>query len=214
MKKFYTIIYITCFVIISFNIKAKEYTVKINYGLVNHDDAASSINNDIKYDNTDSGYIFSLSKNLNQMFDTEFIYYDLGDSTIKGENGEIFTHDGGNYQFKNSGTISRNTSGLGIGGIISTPKSDFNSSAYLKIGFHHWSHSGSTDLLHGSSSTFESHYYNKGFDLYSGLGLDFTIINNVIVSLDYYYISFNDSTFGQIIGTPSTLLSLGLGLKF
>ena len=50
--------------------------------------------------------------------------------------------------------------------------------------------------------------------MYSGVGVELNIIKNLKISLEYDYFSFNDSTFGQIIGKPSTFLSLGLVKEF
>ena len=207
-------IYFLFILFFSNNIQADEFNIKINYGTVSHASVATSGLSTVKFDNDDLGYKVSLAKIINEYSGVEIIYYDLGDSSIQGNKDDLFTHDGAKYQFKKSGTISRNTSGFGIGGILSSPEQILYSKGYIKLGFHHWDHSGTTDLLVGSFDTFKPHYYNTGYDLYSSLGLDFEFIDDLQINIEYSYFSFNDSTFGQIVGTPSNLLSVGIGYSF
>ena len=209
------VFFIIILLFINQKIFAEEYNLKFNYGLAKHDDSSfSSTNSNIKFDDEDTGYIISLSKKLNNLLGFEVAYYDLGETSISGNLNEAFTYEKGVYQFKNSGTISRNTIGYGVAGIITSPQQFFNTSGYFKLGFHNWKHEGTTDLLYGSIDTFKSHFYNTGYDLYSGLGVDYQILKNINLNFEYSYFSFNDSTFGQIIGKPITLLSMGIGISF
>ena len=137
-------IYFLFILFFSNNIHADEFNIKINYGTVSHASVATSGLSTVKFDNDDLGYKISLAKIINEYSGVEIIYYDLGDSSIQGNKDDLFTHDGAKYQFKKSGTISRNTSGFGIGGILSSPEQILYSKGYIKLGFHHWDHSKNT----------------------------------------------------------------------
>ena len=190
---------------------------RINYGLVTHDQPSTSVTGSQTYDSDDQGFLFSVSQNFDSWWGLEAIYYDFGSNSITGGANEVFEYDGGNYVFNSSGgTITRETQGYGVGGRIfsNTLQNEFlNTNFFVRLGFHHWDHPGSTDAV-TNAHTFNPHFYNTGYDLYSGAGFELNIIEDLKISLEYDYFSFNDSTFGQIIGKPSTFLSFGLVKEF
>ena len=189
--------------------KAEASYVKINYGISTHDMGTTTNKGTITHDDEDEGFIFSAGYMLGQQLGIDFMYYDLGSSSLGAlDVGDQVKIGGNNYAVTTAGTISNDISGFGIGFIGSTNQ-DSSFSSYIKAGAHSWDKSGSTTLL-DNSNAFAGSFYDQGIGAYGGVGVAYNF-DTFSFDIAYDIIGLSkDASFEN----SSTLISLGLGFKF
>ena len=211
------------FVILSFLFtfsatSAEQGYLHVNYGITTH-----SVGHTHKYsspggtstttvDEEDQGFMISGGLLIGPNWGVDLMYYDLGESSIKGDTNDIFELDGSQYQFSTGGTISNSTTGYGLGviGFISPEEEGFIN-AFVKIGLHDWDRSGSTTLL-TENTNINSRFFDDGIDLYAGFGVDINVLESLSVNLSYDILGFEDSA--STLSRTTSLLSLGLSASF
>tara|TARA_B100001057_G_scaffold493668_1_gene588629 strand:- start:351 stop:1001 length:651 start_codon:yes stop_codon:yes gene_type:complete len=200
---------------ITSNLKAESNYIKINYGLSSSEVGvtATSASGAITSDDEDQGYILSGGFIVGESWGVDFMYYDMGDTTITVTDDDIIKVDNSDFAVDTAGTINRNVTGAGIGLFLTggAEEASFLSLDYsLKLGMHAWSQDGSTTLLDDNSG-FKSKYYDEGIGAYSGISVGLNILNNTYLELAYDIIGV--SSYGDFENT-SSLLSAGLKVKF
>ena len=209
------------FVILSFLFtfsatSAEQGYLHVNYGITTH-----SVGHTHKYsspggtstttvDEEDQGFMISGGALIGSNWGVDLMYYDLGESKIKGDANDIFELGGSQYQFSTGGTISNSTSGFGLG-VIGFMSSESLISAFGKIGLHDWDRSGSTTLL-TDNTNINSRFFDDGIDLYAGFGVDINVLESLSVNLSYDTLGFEDSA--SSLSRTSSLISLGLSAAF
>ena len=209
------------FVILSFLFtfsatSAEQGYLHVNYGITTH-----SVGHTSKYsapggtstttvDEEDQGFMISGGALIGSNWGVDLMYYDLGESKIKGDADDIFELGGSQYQFSTGGTISNSTSGFGLG-VIGFMSSESLISAFGKIGLHDWDRSGSTTLL-TDNTNINSRFFDEGIDLYAGFGIDINVLESLSVNLSYDTLGFEDAA--SSFSKTSSLISLGLSAAF
>ena len=205
---FFTLVVFTFFV--SAISKAETSYMKINYGISSNDMGTTTTNGTITHDEEDEGFILSAGYMAGDLWGVDFMYYDLGSSTLGAlDVGDQFKIGGNNYAVTTAGTISNDISGFGLG-FIGSINQDSSWDAYIKAGVHSWDKSGSTTLL-DNSNAFAGSFFDQGIGAYGGVGVAYNVYDKISVDIAYDHIGLSkDLSFDS----PSTLISLGLRFKF
>lgn len=214
--KFLTSCFLLCFLFAS-SLYAKDNYIKINYGIAEHNDTGVTISNSngsMSSDNDDDGIIVSAGTLIGNNWGVDLMYYDMGSQSITIDNkNDIISYNSNQYQATdNSGTISRDISGYGLGliGVGDTSNDFLGVTFYLKAGIHAWDKSGSTTILDNDTG-FSDAYFNEGIGAYAGTGLSLNLFQGLALDVSYDYIGLsNDLSFNE----ASTLLGAGLRFQF
>ena len=196
---------------------AEKAYIHVNYGITAHSVGHTFIwsapggTATTTVDEEDQGFMISGGGLIGSNWGVDVMYYDLGESKIKGDANDIFELDGSQYQFSTGGTISNSTTGYGLGliGFLSPENNLIN--GFAKIGLHNWDRSGSTTLL-TDNTNINSRFFDEGVDLYAGFGIDINVLESLAVNLSYDTLSFEDSA--SSFSKASSLISLGLSASF
>ena len=209
------------FIILSFlfsfsALNAEQGYLHVNYGITSHSVGHTHVysapggTSTTTVDEEDQGFMISGGVLIGSNWGVDLMYYDLGESTIKGDTSDIFTLGGSQYQFSSGGTISNSTSGYGLG-VIGFMSSEGLINAFGKIGLHDWDRSGSTTLL-TDNTNINSRFFDDGVDLYAGFGVDINVLESLSVNLSYDTLGFEDSA--STLSRTTSLISLGLSASF
>ena len=163
-------------------------------------------------DEDDEGFMISGGSLIGDLWGVDFMYYDLGSTSIKVDANELFVFEGNNYLASSSGTITNDISGYGGGLYISSSNDNgfLSFSGSLRIGMHAWDKSGSTSIL-DNNTAFESKFYNKGIGAYAGLGISLNLTDNLAADISYDMIGINNMV---SFDDSSTMGSIGLKYNF
>ena len=130
----------------------------------------------------------------------------------------VFSPDGRLYQVEYAmETVRRGSLALGIksnDGAVLAVDSEVSTyaslSGYVKLGAHAWDKSGSTTLL-GNNDLINAEFFSQGIGAYGGVGVAYNVYDTISVDIAYDVIGLSkDASFSS----PSTLISLGLRVKF
>ncbi len=200
-------------ILFSFSNFAKADYLRVNYGVSSIDSGVNLKGSGATIDEDDSGFMLSAGKTLIGSMGVEAMYYDLGESSVKGSIGDTITIDNATYVFETAGTVKNETSGYGLGIFAASESTNGlgTFSGMLRFGLHHWDRSGSTTLIYESSKSFASRYYNDGVDLYLGIGLNAGLTENLALNVSYDSMGFADD---GGYGNTGSLTSVGLTLNF
>jgi hypothetical protein len=137
------------------------------------------------------------------------MYFDLGSSSLSSlDVADAVKIEDNTYIVTTAGTISNDISGFGTGLILASSIDSLD--AYIKAGVHAWDKSGSTTLL-DNSTAFGGSFFDQGIGGYSGVGVAYNVYDTISVDIAYDVIGLSkDASFSS----PSTLISLGLRVKF
>ena len=194
--------------------KAETNYLKINYGISSHDMGTTTRVGTITHDDEDEGFILSAGHMVSDFWGVDLMYYDLGASTLSSlDVGDEFKDEYGYaHQVETAGTISNNTSGYGVGFIVSNnndSSESFSLDAYIKAGAHSWDKSGSTTIL-TNDTLINGSFFSQGIGAYGGVGAAINVYDKISIDIAYDVISLSkDVTFDN----SSTLISLGLRIK-
>jgi hypothetical protein len=204
---FFTVFVMTFFV--STISKAETSYVKINYGISNHDMGTTTTIGTITHDDEDEGFILSAGYMTGDSWGVDFMYFDLGSSSLSSlDVADAVKIEDNTYIVTTAGTISNDISGFGTGLILASSIDSLD--AYIKAGVHAWDKSGSTTLL-DNSTAFGGSFFDQGIGGYSGVGVAYNVYDTISVDIAYDVIGLSkDASFSS----PSTLISLGLRVKF
>ncbi len=207
---FYIFVVFTFSFLFSTISKADNSYMKINYGISSHDMGTTTSTGTITHDEEDEGFIVSAGYMVGDLWGVDFMYYDLGSSTVGAlDAGDIFKIGGITHQVTTAGTIKNDISGYGIG-FIGSSNNDSSWETYIKAGVHSWDKSGSTTLLNNNNHI-NAEFFSKGIGAYGGVGVAYNVYDTFSVDIAYDIIGLSkDASFGS----SSTLISLGLRAKF
>ena len=203
------------FLFVPFSLNAQDAYINVKYGITSHDSNFSSKLGGATVDEDDEGYMFSAGYFLiGDNVGLDFMYYDMGGTSIKVNADNIITIDGADYMAQTGGTISNTVEGYGLGVVLaSSPIGDGFLSIGIqgKLGLHQWDKSGSTTLLFHSSGI-DSRFYDSGTDLYAGLGINVGLTEAIALNASYDVLGFDDTA--SSLDSASTMYSAGLTLSF
>ena len=217
INKFFKIkfIFVYCLVFVFFNNSsmADSNYIKLNYGITSNEIGASAVGaSTIVNDEDDEGFILSAGRLVGDTWGIDFMYYDLGSSSIKVDANEVFSFGGNNYIASSGGTISNDISGYGGGLYISSSSGEefLSFSGTFRIGIHAWDKSGSTSIL-DNSNAFSADFYNDGVGAYAGFGLSLGLTENLAADISYDIIGVNNIVSFE---NGSSIASIGLKYNF
>ena len=194
--------------------KAETGYFKFNYGISTHDMGTTTTTGTITHDDEDEGFILSAGYMRGDFWGVDFMYFDLGSSTLSNLDVADAVKIGDNsYIVTTAGSISNDISGFGSGLILATNNDSSALSgldAYIKAGVHAWDKSGSTTLL-DNSNAFAGRFFDQGIGGYGGIGVAYNVYDAISVDIAYDIIGLSKNA---SIDSSSTLLSLGLRVKF
>ena len=190
--------------------KAETGYMKINYGISSHDLGSTTSIGTITHDDEDEGFIFSAGYMVSDIWGVDFMYFDLGSTAISAlDAGDVFTLGGINHYVATAGSIQNDISGFGIG-LIGSSNDDSSWDTYIKVGVHAWDKSGSTTIL-VNDNDINGEFFSQGIGAYGGIGVGYNVYDNINIDIAYDIIGLSkDASFDS----TSTLISLGLGVKF
>ena len=208
--------FVFAFLFIPFALNAQEGYINVKYGITSHDSNFTSTKGGSTVDEDDEGYMFSAGLFLiGDNIGLDFMYYDMGGSSIKVNAIDIIRIDGADYLVdQKGGTISNTVDGYGLGIVLaSSPIGDgfLNFGIQGKLGLHQWDKSGSTTLLQLDSSI-DGRFYDSGTDLYAGLGVNLGLTEAIAINASYDVLGFDDSA--SSLDSASSMYSVGLTLSF
>ena len=216
--KYKNIFFISTVLFFSFFIptisKAENNYLKINYGISSHDMGTPTRVGTITHDDEDEGFILSAGQMVGDFWGVDFMYYDLGASTLSSldVNDEFKDEYGYTHWVDTAGTIANDTSGYGVGFIVSNnndSSESFSLDTYIKAGAHSWDKSGSTTLL-SNNNLIKGSFFSQGIGAYGGVGAAINVYDKISIDIAYDVIGLSkDVTFDS----SSTLISLGLRIK-
>jgi len=202
---------------LTFNVNAEnaDTYAKINYGISNHANGVTAKVGTIVLDEEDEGFMFSFGRLIGTNWGVDFMYYDLGTSSIKVDAAETIQHDNNKltYYVDTAGTITNDITGVGLGFILASETENSGLGTvnfYFKAGTHAWDKSGSTTLLLNDDGWNKS-FYNEGWGAYGGIGVAADVNEQIAIDISYDMLGIsNDVSFDNM----ATLLSAGLRMKF
>ena len=208
--------FVFAFLFIPFALNAQEGYINVKYGITSHDSNFTATKGGSTVDEDDEGYMLSAGVFLiGDNIGLDFMYYDMGGTSIKVNADDIISIDGADYLIgKTGGTISNTVDGYGLGVVLASSQVD---SGFLSFGFqgklgvHQWDKSGSTTLLFNSQSI-DGRFYDSGTDLYAGLGVNLGLTQSIALNASYDVLGFDDSA--SSLDSASSMYSLGLTLSF
>ena len=199
--------------ILSLSSFAKADYLKLNYGLTSNDSAVKLNGTGATIDDDDEGFMISAGTKLYGNFGLEVMYYDLGETSIKGSVGDKIKVDNAGYVFTTAGTVKNETTGYGVGifaeSETTTGLGTF--SGFVKLGMHNWDRSGSTTLIEEASKSFASRFYNDGIDMYFGIGINAGITESIALNISYDNMGFSDD---GSLDSAGSLTSIGITANF
>ena len=196
-----------------FSLIAKADYLKATYGLSSLGSDMSKKGGSATIDQDDSGFMINAGKTIWSGLGVEAMYYDLGESSIKGSVGDKITLDDATYVFTTAGTVSNETSGYGLGIFATTGNAEglLSFSGTIRLGLHNWDRSGSTSLMYESSKAFDTRFYNDGVDMYFGIEVNAGLTDSLALNVSYDSMGFADE--GSLDDSGS-LASIGLLFNF
>lgn len=140
---------------------------------------------------------------FNQYFATELFYTDLGESSLKGDNGDTFSTGGTNYVFTaDSASIVTEAKTIGISVVASYPVHKYFE-PFAKVGVHRWD----IDLTVGASTLGSSSTSDDGTDIMYGVGFDIPINESFAIRAEWERYDLDEYNEGDF-------LSAGLMYRF
>ncbi len=164
-----------------------NFYIGAGLGQSNYDTGVSSLTGSARHDKTDSGYKLFAGYSLNKFVAVEGHYADFGKTSLSGNTGDTFVHDGTTYSFvANNVTLTSNASSLGIAGVFSYPVTD-SIAPFAKIGLHYWEDDGKA-----SSGVASYNVGDDGTDLFFGIGMNIAINDSLSARLEAERFKFDD----------------------
>lgn len=196
----------------SFSINAEESYVKINYGISQHGGSFTAKNGAPTSDDEGEGFILSAGTFIGSNWGADIMFYNLGETSIKGDKDDIFQVDGvgDRYIFTSGGTITNELTGYGIGIMGAAGLGQDLVSSSAKIGIHQWDKDGSTSLTQNNTAI-NSTFFDSGTDLYAGFGLNINVTETVAANVSFDVLGVADET---SFGNSTSFISLGLTASF
>ena len=164
---------------------ASDYYIQLNYGQNKIDTGVTSVTG-ATLDEEDAGLYIAGGTELSDGFDLEVFYYDFGEASLKGDNGDTFTLDGTDYVFISSGSISVTGSSIGVASKLYTSLNE-DIDLYGKIGFHSWE-----TTVKVSSTTSSTDATDDGIDPIYGFGAEFNVAQDIDLVAGYEISKFDD----------------------
>lgn len=190
--------------------KGKDFYLDFNVGMATHDTGVSSVSG-TTLDQSDLGFQLNLGKRMSKNWALEGMYYDMGTASITGSVNDTFTMDGTTYVWTSAGTVTASVTGFG-GAFVGYLPTDEWLEMYGKIGGHIWNQTGSVTFLDNNTG-FSSQFFDDGFDLYFGVGIDANITSNIKANIGYDMINFTDEI-DPSVDYYTTFLYAGLKFEF
>lgn len=190
--------------------KGKDFYLDLNVGMATHDTGVSAVSG-TTLDQSDLGYQLNLGRRMSKNWGLEGMYYNMGSASITGSVNDTFTMDGTSYIWNTAGTLTASVTGFG-GAVVGYASTDEWLEIYGKIGAHVWNQSGSATFL-DNNTAFTNQFFDEGFDLYFGLGIDANITPNIKANIGYDMINFTDEL-DPAVDYYTTFLYGGLKYEF
>lgn len=141
--------------------------------------------------------------NFNQYFGLEIFYADLGEMSLKGNNGDTFSYAGTSYSFTaNNASVVTEAESFGISAVASYPVHKYFE-PFAKLGLHRYDLKSTVTASSLSSSSVSE----DGTDLTYGLGFKIPVGKKVSFVAEWERFEFDDSR-------ESDFISAGLIYKF
>jgi hypothetical protein len=151
-------------------------------------------------DETGSGTSFFIGKDIEEKISIEGFYTDLGEASLSGNNGDLFTLDGTAYQFTSTGSISISATTMGIAGKLKFDVAD-SIRGYVKGGLHSWEAEAKVATTTASATA-----TTDGTDIVWGVGAEYDMGEKTALLLGYDNFKLDDETV--------TFLHAGILFKF
>jgi OOP family OmpA-OmpF porin len=156
-----------------------KFYIGAGLGQSNYDTGVSSLTGSARHDKSDTGYKLFAGYNFNKFIAIEGHYADFGTTSLSGNTGDTFVHDGITYSFAaNNVTLTSNANSLGVAGLFSYPITE-SIAPFVKIGLHHWEDEGKA-----SSSVVNYNAGDDGTDLFFGIGINIAINDSLSARLE------------------------------
>lgn len=151
-------------------------------------------------DETGTGTSVFVGKEVSETLSVEGFYTDLGEASIRGDNGDTFTYQGTALQFNTTATIAVSAKTMGI---AAKAKFDMGDSfrGYVKGGFHSWDAEASIAVGTASASS-----TTDGTDIVWGIGAEYMMGEKTALLLGYDNYKLDDESV--------TFLHAGISFKF
>lgn len=151
-------------------------------------------------DETGSGTSFFIGKDIEKTLSIEGFYTDLGEASLSGDKGDLFTLDGTNYQFTTTGSIAISATTMGIAGKLKFDMAD-SLRGYVKGGLHSWEAEAKVATTTASATA-----TTDGTDIVWGFGAEYDMGEKTALLLGYDNFTLDDETV--------TFLHAGILFKF
>lgn len=154
-------------------------------------------------DETDTAWKIYGGYNFNKYFALELFYADLGELSLKGNNGDTFSYKGTAYSFTaNNASLTTEVESVGLN-VLATYPVHKHFEPFAKLGLHRYD----VESTVTASSISSSSVSDDGTDLLYGLGFKIPITESISVIAEWENYEFGD--YGS-----SDFISAGLIYKF
>ena len=163
--------------------------VGLSYGKLDADTGVTNVTGTAIHDQQDEGYKVFGGYRINDYISIEGHYAaGFDDITLKGNTGDRFTSEGITYVFLvDDVTLTWETTSLGLSGVFVCPVTEIIQ-PFAKVGIHRWEQDVSL-----SSPIEAANFSEDGVDLFYGLGLSVSIIDNLSVRMEFELFDVGDS---------------------
>lgn len=164
-----------------------KFYIGAGFGQSNYDTGVSGLTGTASHDKKDNGYKLFAGYNFNKFVAVEGHYADFGKTSLSGNTGDTFVHDGTTYSFlANNVTLTSNASSLGLAGVFSYPVTNAIT-PFAKLGLHYWEDDGKA-----SSSVANYNDGDDGTDLFFGIGMNIAINESLSARVEAERYRFDD----------------------
>ena len=161
--------------------------IGLSFGQSQYSTGVSNLTGTAAHDKKDQGYKLYGGYNFNKHIALEGHYADFGTTSLSGNTGDTFTHDGTTYAFTaNNVKLTSDARSAGLSGKFSYPVTN-HFSPYAKLGLHYWQDEGSAA---SAASGYNSD--DDGVDLMFGLGFDVRLTDNLSARLEAERFKFDN----------------------
>ena len=196
-----SIIAVTSLGLTSVQAEETRFYIGANYGNSEIDTGVSGLTGTATLDEKDHGLKIYAGYDINKIVSVEGHYVNLGEATLKGNNGDQFTYEGTAYQLTaNSVNVSLEGKSIGLSALVKLPVSEMIN-PFFKAGIHNWDAKSSI-----SSSAVNASLDDDGTDMFYGIGMNVAVNKSLSVRGEFERFDFD--------GDDVDYLSFGMVYKF
>ncbi|MGS2718810.1 outer membrane beta-barrel protein [Eionea flava] len=167
---------------------AGDSYIGLGFGSSKYDTGVSNITGSATLDEKDSAVKIFYGFNVASQIAVEVHYADLGEASLKGNNGDTFDIDSSSFSFiANDAAIVSEATSFGVSGVFKL-FDEASVNPYFKAGIHRWD----VDAQVSSTSSATASVSDDGFDALFGIGADIKVSDSFFIRAEYESYTIGD----------------------